>query len=96
MKIPFFAGRKDPFTNNNTLTMDKIQIGSNAGLLWKLLDADHDKRVWDLDSLQQASGLSEREFYAAIGWLAREDKVDFGEDGLTHNGTVGLVINYFH
>lgn len=76
--------------------MDKIQIGANAGLVWKLLDADNGQRVWDLDALQQASGLSEREFYAAIGWLARENKVDFGENGLTHNGTVGLIINYFH
>ena len=31
-------------------------------------------------SLKQASGLSDRDLNAAIGWLAREDKIDFDID----------------
>lgn len=76
--------------------MDKIQIGLNAGFIWKLLDSDRDKHVRDLEELHQASGLSLPDFYAAIGWLARENKVDFGENGITHNSTVGLVVDFFH
>ena len=52
--------------------------------------------MWEVEELQQASGLSVPDFYAAIGWLARENKVDFGEDGITHHGTVGLVVEFFH
>ena len=76
--------------------MDKIQIGLNAGAIWNTMDADHDKHVWDVEELQQATGLSVPDFYAALGWLARENKVDFGEDGITHHGTVGLVVEFYH
>ncbi|HJA83514.1 MAG TPA: winged helix-turn-helix domain-containing protein [Candidatus Bacteroides intestinavium] len=76
--------------------MDKYQIGLNAGKIWNLLDSNRDKRVWDVEGLQQASGLSIPDFYAAIGWLARESKVDFGEDGITHHGTVGLIVEFYH
>ena len=31
-------------------------------------------------SLNHASGLSDRDLNAAIGWLAREDKIDFDID----------------
>ena len=69
--------------------MDKNQIGLNAGVIWNILDANKDKHVWEVEELQQTSGLAVPDFYAAIGWLARENKVDFGEDGITHHGTVG-------
>ena len=55
--------------------MDKIQIGLNAGAIWNTMDANHDKHVWDVEELQQATGLSVPDFYAALGWLARENKV---------------------
>ena len=51
--------------------MDKIQIGLNAGAIWNTMDANHDKHVWDVEELQQATGLSVPDFYAALGWLAR-------------------------
>ena len=76
--------------------MDKNQIGLNAGVIWNILDANKDKHVWEVEELQQASGLAVPDFYAAIGWLARENKIDFGEDGITHHGTVGLVVEFFH
>lgn len=76
--------------------MDKIQIGTNAGVLWRLMAAQQNNRVWDVETLQESSGLSTPDFYAALGWLAREDKVDFGENGLTHGGTVAVHVEYYH
>lgn len=77
--------------------MDKNRIGENAGLLWRLMNERHNKRVWNMEDLRQASGLNVADFYASIGWLARENKVDFSEDGITHQKElVGLVVEYFH
>lgn len=54
--------------------MDKYQIGVNAGIIWHLLK---DSKRWSYCDLKNASGLSDRDLNAAIGWLAREDKIDF-------------------
>lgn len=54
--------------------MDKYQIGRNAGILWRLLS---DQRKWGYEELKEASGLSHYELCTAIGWLAREDKIEF-------------------
>ena len=53
--------------------MNKNQIGTNAGIVWKLLS---DNAHWEYDKLKHASGLSDRDLNAAIGWLARENKLD--------------------
>ncbi len=48
-------------------------IGSNAGKVWKALD------IWDeahLSSLMHLTRLSEEDIHAALGWLARENKID--------------------
>lgn len=76
--------------------MDKNKIGWNAGVLWRLMNERRDKTVWDLEELRQASGLDVPDFYASLGWLAREDKVDFGEDGISHQGTVGLIVDFYY
>jgi len=52
--------------------MDKSEIGLNAGKVWRLLS---DCTLWDYDTLKRASGLKDKELGAAIGWLAREDKI---------------------
>ena len=54
--------------------MNKHQIGLNAGIIWHLLN---NNERWTYCKLKEASGLSERDLDAAIGWLAREDKIDF-------------------
>lgn len=54
--------------------MDKNQIGANAGKVWKLLNGN---KRWSYCDLKQASDLSDRDLNAAIGWLARENKIDF-------------------
>lgn len=57
--------------------MDKNQIGTNAGIVWNILK---DNTHWEYEDLKAATGLSDRELNAAIGWLAREDKIDFDMD----------------
>lgn len=57
--------------------MNKYQIGTNAGIVWNALK---DNTHWDYEQLKAATGLSDRDLNAAIGWLAREDKIDFDID----------------
>ena len=59
--------------------MDKHEIGVNAGKVWELLSGN---TKWNYESLKRASELNDKELAAAIGWLAREDKIEFeaGED----------------
>ena len=49
------------------------KIGSNAGIIWQTL---HSLGYVDSYFLPRVSGLTERETYSAIGWLAREGKLD--------------------
>ncbi len=57
--------------------MDKYTIGNNAGIVWELLNNGN---RWSYEELKKASGLTDRDLNAAIGWLAREDKVYFETD----------------
>ena len=59
------------------IMMNKYQIGTNAGIVWRILS---DNAHWDYEKLKEVSGLSDRDLNAAIGWLAREDKIDFDID----------------
>lgn len=52
--------------------MNKDDIGMNAGKVWMLLS---DYAKWDYATLKEKSGLSDIELGAALGWLAREDKI---------------------
>ena len=54
-------------------------IGSNAGLVWNALDK---LGKMDIKALKTATQLrSDKELYAAIGWLAKEGKLHFDESG---------------
>ncbi|MDR3339208.1 MAG: winged helix-turn-helix domain-containing protein [Candidatus Symbiothrix sp.] len=55
----------------------KEKIGYNAGCIWKLLDEQGTKSVKELKKLTK---LIDKEIYAAIGWLAREEKLIFTEE----------------
>ncbi len=55
--------------------MNKADIGMNAGVIWRLLS---NQEKWTYDAVREASGLSDREIDAAVGWLARENKIEFG------------------
>jgi hypothetical protein len=62
---------------NNTYTLGETNlvpsIGKDAGKIWRALD------VWgevDVQSLSRLSRIAEHEVFTAVGWLAREGKVD--------------------
>lgn len=71
--------------------MNKKTIGINAGIIWNLLN---NNQKWSIEQLQNASKLSEKEIYTAIGWLARENKIEIDH---SDNGKEAfyLVIEYY-
>lgn len=56
--------------------MDISLIGTQAGAVWNML---HEKGRMDLTQLKKENKLSDKEIIAAIGWLAREGKVQSEE-----------------
>jgi len=52
----------------------KEKIGNDAGNVWQVLDTYGTKSVKEL---KKATKLNDKEIYAAIGWLAREEKLVF-------------------
>jgi len=70
--------------------MDKKVIGTNAGIIWNLLN---NYQKWNISQLQEASGLTEREIYCAIGWLARENKIEI--DITTDGSEDYYLIDYY-
>ena len=59
--------------------MNKEQIGLNAGKVWKILSSDNGR--WKYEDVKKASALSDRDLNMAIGWLARENKIEFNTEG---------------
>ncbi len=56
--------------------MNAEKIGTCAGLVWNALnEAD----VLGTKQLKKITKLKDKEIYAAIGWLAREDKINISE-----------------
>lgn len=53
------------------------KIGTNAGKIWTLLDETGTQNVKDL---KKSSKLTDKDLYAALGWLAREGKVTLTEE----------------
>lgn len=72
--------------------MDKKRIGENAGIVWNLLN-DHQK--WNVEKIKQASGLTESEIYSAIGWLARENKIEMEKCPKGNDDCYYLIIEYY-
>lgn len=73
--------------------MDKHLIGEWAGKVWQLLSTDN--RKWTFEEVQKALGMDERQISSAIGWLAREDKIEFE---LPHDGNlanISLALNVY-
>lgn len=53
--------------------MNSEAIGSWAGLVWTALN---ESNVLGLKQLKKITKLKDKEVFAAIGWLAREGKVE--------------------
>lgn len=54
------------------------KIGENAGLLYSALSDGSKKSVKDL---KKATKLNDKDTYSALGWLAREAKLELEEEG---------------
>lgn len=52
--------------------MDKYTVGTNAGIVWRLLD---DNRRMEYREVKKCTGMSNRDLNAAIGWLFCENKI---------------------
>lgn len=73
--------------------MNEQKIGECAGILWRLLSGSN--RKWEYEDIKKATGLSDRYLNAAIGWLAREDKIQFEEVGSNDEDVYYIELNYY-
>ena len=55
-------------------------IGENAGIVWRFLNASSSEK-FSFEQLKKGTKLKNDELYAAIGWLARENKIQIEENG---------------
>ena len=77
--------------------MDKHIIVENAGKLWRLMNQDN-QREWELEELKKCTGFDDLELASAIGWLAREDKIQFelrDSDPMHKKAYVYLMLNLY-
>ena len=54
------------------------KIGTNAGSVWTVLSAAGAPK--NLKDVKKLTKLTEKDLYAALGWLAREDKLVFCQE----------------
>lgn len=52
-------------------------IGTNAGTVWVALN---DAQALGVKQLKKITKLKDKEVFAALGWLAREGKIDIAQD----------------
>ena len=55
--------------------MKKEEIGNKAGLVWQALQNGE----MEVKAVKKATKLTEKDLNLALGWLAREGKVNFNE-----------------
>ena len=61
--------------------MKKEEIGTLAGIVWRALN---EKGPLSFENLQRETLLDTESICTAIGWLARENKIEFNEqNGIT-------------
>lgn len=87
-----FALEKDLNINILGLTkrkkMNVETIGNWAGLVWNALN---EVEVLGLKQVKKATKLKDKELYAAIGWLARESKLNIEENAEEKEVYLSLV-----
>jgi hypothetical protein len=64
-------------------------IGFNAGKVWRTLN---DKGSLEKQNIVELTNLSDDEFYSAIGWLARENKVSWDKQNSYKLGETNLTL----
>lgn len=73
--------------------MDVQSIGESAGVIWRLLQGTH--RKWDYDEIKRTTGLPDRMINAAIGWLAREGKLNMDDTTMGERHVLYIELNYY-
>ena len=73
--------------------MNVQSIGECAGVVWRLLNGSN--RKWGYEEIREATGLNNRDLNAAIGWLAREDKIQIEEDENPEDDCFYIALNYY-
>lgn len=68
------------------------KIGTNAGIIWNLLCKGGKMNI---DKIKRASGLTETEIFTAIGWLSRENKIEFEESPESEELFYVMIQYYF-
>ena len=71
--------------------MNRKEIGINACTIWNLLYSNNG--ILNYKEIKKATGLSDRNINAAIGWLACEDKVYFVRD--RECDCLSLILNIY-
>ena len=69
--------------------MNTEAIGAWAGLLWNALNET--EAALDKKQIKAATKLKDKEIHAAMGWLARENKLTFPETEDCKDVLVALV-----
>lgn len=54
--------------------MEKVKIGYDAGMVWQVLKENENIKISDLKKITQRDV---KDIYMALGWLARENKIEF-------------------
>lgn len=67
--------------NRNLFKVMKTTIGMNAGIVWRYLNSTNEQKC-EYDKLMRRTGLSKSELDFALGWLAREDKIEIDAETL--------------
>ena len=74
--------------------MNVESIGINSGIVWRQLASEH--RKWEYAEVKAATGLADRDMNAAIGWLAREGKIQIEESKAGRKTIIYLTLcDYF-
>ena len=60
--------------------MDEQRIGLAAGAVWSYLHEEEEDGA-TVSALKKISGFTGDEIAAGIGWLAREEKIEFATQG---------------
>lgn len=61
------------YETKQLIIMEINKIGNNAGLIWNALNANGKMTE---AKLKKETALASADFYAALGWLAREGKLN--------------------
>lgn len=80
--VGWLARENKIFTNGKEYRLGETNLGSkignNAGKIWQILRSSGEL---DVSSIAEFAHIPEKDIYAALGWLAREDKLEIISTG---------------